>query len=168
MVRIATLALPLSLCLGACAGTSDDYPSLAIRDVERVSGSFATPDRKTIAVPEVDTDLSGPLDETLAALVASAETAHAQFEEIAPRARRQVEAARGAQPGTPAWASAEVALSELESARSQAAIPLGDIDTLYTAARVAAEDVTAIEAARGRIAALVSREDETLAQLRER
>ncbi len=168
MSRIASLCLPLSLCLGACASPGGDYPSLAIRDAERAQGSFSSPERKTIDVPPVETDLTGPLDQTLVQLVAATEAAHADFLEIAPRARKLVAAAGSSEVGSTAWASAEVALSELDSARSLAAIPLGDIDTLYSAARVAAGDVAAIEAARARITAIIAEEDETLAQLRER
>ena len=168
MLRIASLSAALVLTLGGCAASSGDYPSLAIRDVERVEGSFASPDRKSIDVPEVETDLTGELDEVLPALISSAEDAHAEFLRLAPRAQRLVAAAAGTADGSPAWASAQVALAELESARSIAAVPLGDIDTLYTARRAAAEDVTAIERARQRILELVGEEDRTLAQLRER
>ena len=168
MLRIASFSTALILTLSGCAASSGDYPSLAIRDVERVEGSFASPERKSIEVPEVETDLEGDLDVVLPTLVAAAEEAHAQFMRLAPTAQRTVAAAAGTATGSPAWASAQVALAELESARSIAAVPLGDIDTLYTARRVAAEDVTAIERARQRILELVGEEDRTLAQLRER
>lgn len=170
MPRIASpcLCLPLGLALlvGACATSNADYPSLAVRDIERVEGSFAVTPRKSIEVPPVKTDLAGPLDEVLADLVAQAEATHGDFLAIVPRAR-QLAAVRGSRDlGSPAWAAAEVALSELESARSLAAVPLGDVDMLYTAARVAAEDVAAIEDARARILALITEQDDQLAQLR--
>ncbi|WP_198507661.1 hypothetical protein [Qipengyuania seohaensis] len=168
MLRIASFSTALVLTLGGCAASSGDYPSLAVRDVERVDGSFASPERKAIQVPEVEIDLDGTLDVVLPALVSRTEEAHAEFVRLAPRAQRLVASASNTAEGSPAWASAQVALAELDSARSVAAVPLGDIDTLYTAKRVAAEDVTAIEQARERIVALISEEDRTLAQLRER
>ena len=168
MQRFASLLLPLPLLLGACASASADYPSLAVRDVERVQGSFAASPRQSLDVPPVETDLSAPLDVALAQLVASTEAAHSEFLAIVPRAERLVAGARGSAIGSPSWAEAEVALSELEAVRSRAAVPLGDVDTLYTAARVAADDIAEIEAARARILAMLSAEDETLARLRER
>ena len=68
--------------------------------------------------------------------------------------------------GSDSWAAAQVALAELDSARSRAAVPLGDIDRIYTSAKVAAQDTAAIETARDRVIALVSEEDATLARLR--
>ncbi|MBL4717120.1 MAG: hypothetical protein JKZ02_01450, partial [Erythrobacter sp.] len=61
---------------------------------------------------------------------------------------------------------AQVALADLDSARSIAAIALGDLDILYTAATVQAEDATPIAAARMTVIALVAEEDDVLARLR--
>ena len=57
-------------------------------------------------------------------------------------------------------------LADLDSARSNAAIVLGELDTLYTAATVQAEDATAIVEARNTVIALVSEEDSVLERLR--
>ena len=168
MPRFASLCLPLTLVLGACAGTSSDYPSLAIRDVERVEGSFAAPTRETIDVPPVDIDMTAPLGETLDRLVGEARSGNEVFLEVAPRAQRFVGAAVNSDTESRAWASAQVALSELESARSVSAVPLADIDILYTAARAAAQDASQIETAREEIVSIIAAQDETLAQLRGR
>ena len=57
-------------------------------------------------------------------------------------------------------------VADLDSARSNAAIVLGELDTLYTAATVQAEDATAIVEARNTVIALVSEEDSVLERLR--
>ena len=164
----AALAVSLASLLGACASSGSDYPSLAIRDAERVQGEFATGEPRRLDVPTVDVDLTGGLDARLASLVAAAESAHAQFLEVQPRAQRLVTSARGNSIGSDNWAAAQVALAELDSARSLAAIPLGDLDAIYTATRVAAEDAGAVEAARQRVIELVSEQDATLEDLRAR
>ncbi|MBX7492568.1 hypothetical protein K3163_05030 [Qipengyuania sp. 1NDW9] len=162
------LAAVLSLSLAACAGSSADYPSLAIRDSERSEGTFGSPEPKRLDIPPVEVDLTGGLDARLASLVADARNAHEAFEETRPRAEELVAAASGTSLGSDRWAAAQVALAELDSARSRAAVPLGDLDAIYTAARVGADDITAIESARNEVIALVRIEDAVLADLRGR
>ena len=172
MVRTASLLTLISLpalgLLGACTQADGRYPSLAIRDVERAEGQFEVGEPKRIDVPPVDVDLTGGLDARLASLVAMTEAAHSDFSGIVPRTRQLVAAASGSSIGSDSWATAQVALAELDSARSRAAVPLGDIDMIYTAATVAAEDTAAIETARNRVLALITEQDSTLAELRSR
>ena len=56
MSRFATTALVIvsPALLAACATASEEYPSLAIRDVERAQGQFDTgePARRDIARPK--------------------------------------------------------------------------------------------------------------------
>lgn len=162
------IALSLIVALGACASSGEDYPSLAIRDAERGEGTFEAPEPRRLDVPPVEVDLTGGLDARLSSLVAGAREAHGDFLEARPRAEQLVAAASGSAVGSDSWAAAQVALAELDSARSRAAVPLGDVDAIYTAARVSAEEVTAIEAARDEIIALVRLEDAVLADLRGR
>ncbi len=168
MPRIARSALALSLAslAAACASTGGDYPSLAVRDAERAEGQFVTGEPARLDIPPVEVDLTGGLDARLSSLVSAAEEAHAEFVSVQPRAARLVAAAGGT--GSDSWAAAQVALAELDSARSRAAIPVGDLDMIYTATRVAAEDASAIEAARTRVITLVSEEDAVLEDLRGR
>ncbi|MBL4858598.1 MAG: hypothetical protein JKY36_05300 [Erythrobacter sp.] len=162
----ATLLTSLAILLGACASTDGNYPSLAIRDAERAEGQFDTGEPARLDIPPVEVDLTGGLDARLSSLVAAAEEAHAEFLEVRPRAERLVSTAAGNAVGSDSWASAQVALAELDSARSRAAVPLGDLDALYAAARVAAEDTAAVDLARDRVIALVSEEDAVLEFLR--
>lgn len=171
MPRYARVALLASLTfpLGACAATGENnYPSLAVRDAERAEGQFDTGEPARLDVPPVEVDLTGGLDARLTSLVSAAEGAHREFIEVRPRAERLVSAATGSDVGSDSWAAAQVVLAELDSARSRAAVPLGDLDALYTAARVAAEDTATIEEARNQVIALVSEEDATLEELRAR
>ena len=170
MSRFATTALVIvsPVLLAGCATADEEYPSLAIRDVERAQGQFETGEPARLDIAPVETAFDGPLPETLAGLVDAAAEAHEEFTSVQPRAARLVAAARGSGVGSDSWAAAQVALAELDSARSQAAIALGDLDTLYVAARTAAEEADAIDAARNRVIALVEEEDAALADLRDR
>ena len=153
--------------LAGCAGTaSDRYPSLAVRDVERAEGTFQPVPGRTLDVPEVETDLTGDLDTRLAALVGLVRSSHADFFGAVPDAERMVGAAVGSSIGSDSWAAAQVALADLDSARSNSAVALGDLDILYAAARVQAQDAGAIEAARNVVIALVAEEDAVLERLR--
>lgn len=156
-------ALP---ALAACATGSDRYPSLAIRDVERAEGRFEPVASTPLAVPEVAVPTGGTVAERLAALGASADAAHRAFLSSAPTATRRANAASGAAIGSDAWASAQVALADLDSARSATAIALADLDTLMVANAVQARDVSAIELVRQQVIAQVSEEDAILARLR--
>ncbi len=159
----------LLLALAGCAGTgSDGYPSLAIRDVERAQGRFEPVEAERIEVPAVDVDLAGGLPARLDALVGQAEEAHGEFLASLPTARRRVAAASGSSVGSDAWAAAQVALADLDSARSQAAVSLGDLDILFTAASVQAENTGVIADARETVVALVAEEDAALEDLRAR
>ncbi|MDP4574763.1 hypothetical protein Q9K02_06370 [Qipengyuania sp. G39] len=167
--RKLSLAACPALLLAGCATPADsDYPSLAVRDIERAEGQFDVGPPQTIDVPAVETPLSGPLPEQLAALVARATEAHRAFTSALPTAERRVAAASGAGIGSDSWAAAQVALADLDSSRSLASVPLGDLDILYAAASVQADDTAAIEAARSQVIALVAEEDAALERLRAR
>ena len=156
-------ALP---CLAACATPDDKYPSLAIRDVERAQGRFEPVPTTPLYVPPVTAPLTGPLAERLAALGTQAAAAHRVFLGRAPTATRFANAAAGAMVGSDAWASAQVALADLDSARSTTAIALGDLDALMVGGAVQGEDISAIELVRQQVLAQIGEEDETLARLR--
>ena len=162
---IALAALP---CLAACVTASDKYPSLAIRDVERAQGRFEPAPATQFDVPEVAVPVTGSLADRLAALGSQSADAHQAFLASVPRAERAAASAAGNAIGSTAWATAQVALSDLDSARSETAIALADVDTLMVSRAVQAEDISAIEVVRQQIIAQVTEEDETLARLRAR
>lgn len=166
----ARLLLPAlcALTLSACASSGDEFPSLAIRDVERAQGQFEPIAVDPIDVPEIPTNYEGSLENRLATLVESASAAHTRFTRSEAVARRVVAGAGRSAVGSDAWATSQVALSDLESIRSDTAIALAEVDILHIAASVAAEDRAQIDAARDSIIAMVQEEDAALAELRAR
>lgn len=162
VLRIAPLALAAPLA--ACAAGSADYPSLAIRDAERVEGTFEPAPAPEAPAPPVQP--SADLLERLAQLRAEAASAHQAFLEAAPGTRSAVEAARGIGVESKLWAAAQVALADLDSARSQTAVALGNLDLMFADATLAFELREPIADARGDVAELVAQEDAILAELR--
>ena len=154
----------LALALSACASTSDRYPSLAIRDAERVEGTFEA-DVAATPVP-APAPPSADLLARLAGLRSDAAGAHREFLSLLPQAQRLVAAAGGV--GSDGWASAQVALASLDAARSKAAVPLGDLDVLFVDATIAAELREPIAEARGEVLQLIAEQDAALARLRGR
>ncbi len=147
--------------LGACA-TQGDYPSLAERPAERVEGTFAADPAPPVAVPPAPP--SADLVARLASLQSDAASLHAQFTAAVPAAQRLAAAAGGT--GTDSWASAQVALADLDSLRSRAAVSLTDLDTMWVDSTVEANPRDAIGAVRSAVEAIIAQEDEVLAQLR--
>lgn len=164
--KLPVLAIT-AILLAGCATTSDDpYPSLATREVERAEGTFEPVETAQLDVPSVEVDRGTNLAERLETLVAQAHAAHSTFLDAVPAAESRVAAASGSGVGSDSWAVAQVALADLDSARSTAAIALGDLDILFTAATVQAEDPAPIAAARDSVIALVAEEDAVLERLR--
>ncbi|WP_128892219.1 hypothetical protein [Erythrobacter sp. HKB08] len=154
--------IAMSVLLAGCATSSEDYPSLALRDFER-TGSFTAPDaRPTLTPAPLPTDTR----ERLAALAAQLDQAHARFMEYAPTARRLANQATGTQPGDDRWASAQVAFAALDSERSQSAVVLGDLDLLYADTTLDFVVREEVEAARDASLVKIRQEDAILAELR--
>lgn len=171
--------LPLAalLTLSGCAGQGD-FPSLERRPAElaleagavpapapgRIGGSgvpaLPAPDA-AVRQEAVPADLPARLE----ALRAAAREAHGRFMGKRARAGELMGAARGAAVGSEAWSVASVALADLESARSDAMISLGELDRLYAAERIDGGDGGAIAAVRDQVTAWVADEDAVLADL---
>ncbi len=156
-------ALLLSALLAACA-SSGDYPSLAQRPAERAQGSFATDPAQVAPLPPPAP--SADLVARLAALRRDAAGHHAQFMAALPAAQRA--AASAGATGSDSWASAQVALADLDSQRSLTAVPLADLDALWVDSTIEAGPREAIGAVRDEVEALVRSEDEALGRLRAR
>jgi len=153
----ASLLAALGCTLGACATPSEEYPSLAIRDVERAAGTMQPPPEPYVPPPPPAATL-----DRLDQLAAEAASAHQAFLAEAPRARSAVAAARGAGPGADSWAVAQVAVSGLEASRGKAMIALADLDRLYVDAAVEGEALDRIGATRDRVAAQVDEQNATI------
>lgn len=159
---VASVASATSILVAGCAASSDRYPSLAIREAERVEGSFqvsATP--LPGPTPVSETTLS-----RVQQLVGDARAAHEQFLTSASSAERSVRSAIGSDATSNAWASAQVDLADLDSHRSIAAIALGDLDLLYVDSTISFSERDEIDAARKTVVGMISEEDAILARLR--
>jgi hypothetical protein len=165
------LILVLPLVLAGCAATSD-YPSLERRPAERASGT-ATPVTPE-APPVAPAPPSPELTSRLAQLVEQARAAHQRFAARRGGAERLVASGGGGAPGSEGWSLATVALSDLESTRSDVMIALAELDQLYGSEAVASAEtgnralIEPIAAARDQVTALVDEEDRVLAGLRAR
>jgi hypothetical protein len=165
------LPLVLTATLGACVAAKD-YPSLDRRPVERLSGSAKPVTPETPPPPPAPA--SPVLTTRLAQLVEQARGAHQRFGSKRGNAERLVNSGGSGAPGSEGWSVATVALSDLESARSDAMLALAELDQLYTSKSVAAAEtgnrasVDAIVVARDQVTALVGEEDTVLAALRGR
>ena len=162
---ILSCVLPI-IALAGCASPGGSYPSLAIRDVERAQGQFESPPPQPVEVPQIPTDTSGAMGERLNALDSLATSSHQDFTRKVTAATRAARVGANAAIASDAWAAAQVAVSDLDSARSNTAITLGDLDSLMVARAVVGEDLTAIELVRQKVIGMVEEEDRTLAQLR--
>ncbi len=167
-MRLHLFLPPALLVLAGCAGSGGDYPSLAIRDVERAQGSFEPVRPDPLDVPEVPVEFSGTLEQRLADLVGQARDAHERFAGAQSRTANLVAQAAGADSGSNRWAAAQVALADLDSIRSETAVALGELDILAVAAAVQAEDRGTIISAREQVTGLIEVEDAALRDLRDR
>lgn len=147
--------------LAACATQAEEYPSLALRDAERASGTLMPVEPAPYVPPPPSSAVLGRLDQ----LGADAAGAHQAFLAAAPEARSAVAAARGAEPGAESWARAQVALAGLAGARSRTMIALADLDRLYVDAAVEGEALERIDAVRNRVIAQVEEQDATIGSL---
>lgn len=161
-------ALSAPLVLAACSGVGSGYPSLAIRDIERVSGSAlpAPAESEAPSAPPV----SEALDQRIARLVAQARSAHESFQSRAGSASRIVAAARGTRPPADRWIDSQIALADLQALRSTSMIALADLDQLFAEDRLAFSDelspsAEALNRARQQIGAWVEEEDQLIARL---
>ena len=164
-------ALPLIcsaalMALGGCSSTDTaGYPSLAIRDVERVQGSAMPPAPAPDSSPRSLPPLSADAQERLVQLRQQAEVSHQHFLNLMPVAQARVNAARDAAIGSEAWALATVSLAELDTSRNPGALALADLDSLYVQAEMEAADLSAIAAARDAVLALTKAQDAEMARL---
>lgn len=173
MIRPSCLFLPLAaaLLLPGCSATGD-YPSLAHRDVERISGTAEAAEAVPAPAPPMAPADAGT-EAQIASLVARARAAHQRFLGERRGTERLVAQAGGAAKGTENWSVAISALSALESARNDASQALASIDTLFAAERLAHyEDETgnfqAIAAARDTVTGWVDEENRTIEALARR
>jgi hypothetical protein len=154
------LALPLIAALAACASPQGEYPSLAIRPAERATGTL-----QPIPVEPVLTSPSPATLDRVSQLAADGQSSHRAFLGTVAGARGTITSARGKSIGDDAWAKGEAAFADVRAARSKTMVSLADLDRLYVDAATQGEATDRIGAARDEVAALVSSEDGTIAEL---
>ena len=149
------LVLPF---LAGCATAGEEYPSLAIRDAERVSGTLEPAAPEPYVPPPTPAAVLDRIDQ----LAADAAGAHRAFLAEAPAARSAVSAASGAEFGSDGWARASVAVAGLEGTRSRAMIALADLDRLMVDAAVGGGELERIVAIRDTVTAQVNEQNATI------
>jgi hypothetical protein len=185
MTRLHTLRPTQILTIGLLAGllagcaTKGEFPSLARRSAElrpgevrcgvsgpapRIAGN-GVPAEVAPGATATEQAVPQELNARLAALEEAARAAHERFAGKRGKAATLVAAASGAAVGSESWSVATVAIADLESARSDAMVSLGELDRLYAAERIDGGDGGAIAAVRDQVTAWVADEDAALADL---
>lgn len=153
---------PLLLLLPACASDAGDYPSLALRDVER--GIVRAPSSAGLAL----IDPAPPSAAVLAQVgeaVSAAQATHRRFNAALPGTRRAVAAGGRAAVDSTAYASAQVALGNLRSISSGTAFALAELDALLAERSNDLQTTAAVAEAQGEVAALLAEETAALTAL---
>lgn len=161
IATFSALAL-LSPLLAACAGDSSRYPSLAIREAERVSGELEpAPPVEPVDLAILPLVPSSDID----SLVEQASALNRSFAAKVGSVRALATQARGTGRDSEARGRAIVALADLTSLRSQTEVPLGDLDLLVAERTNRLEPADAALAAHAQVKELVDAQNRTLAQL---
>jgi hypothetical protein len=144
-----------------------DHPSLAQREVERLSATEATPPPPPpVAIPE-----DASLQERTAALVARARTADAHFNEALSAAHGAISGSAGASPGSENWVQAQQALSRADTLRTPVTESLADLAAMQiTAAQsgLGADTSAALSTAISDVSAIDTNEREAIRALENR
>jgi len=162
MSRLSAVALLALSTLAGCAGTTQGYPSLAPRPIEReVMRADVAPATAAVEPPPL------PPSAEVAQIVASAQAADAAFRTALDKARPQIEAARGAAEGSEQWVAAQQAYSAADAARAPVGDALAELDRRRQAAVEAGkgDEATALAGAALEIQALDEAERALLAGL---
>ncbi len=167
IARLSVLTLPV--LLAACLQPMAERPSLERREVElrdRQAEAKAPP-------PPIETVSDPALARDLAAMLARADKAEADFAVARSAAQAATGAARGDALGSEDWSVAQTRISALDAPRRELAQILGDLEELYVARvqKEAAGEVKPggsdqIEQARVHLLALLEGQDKVIGQLR--
>ena len=177
----AALSLGAACALTGCSDGGPAYPSLASRPAERLTDTAEPASPTPDSAAQVNTPPGAPSADLAARLDRLVEQARSGYRAFAAKraaAEREVSAAGSAPAGSEDWARATQALSGIESARTQTAQPLSDLDRIEIDDRLAhpaqsgpdgnaaqRPDAIAIAQARDTVSALVAEEDGVLEKL---
>lgn len=167
IARLVLSAAPL--LLGGCLKPMAELPSLERRAVElrdREAEAKAPP-------PPVESAVDPALARDLAAMLARADTAEADFAVARSAAQQAAGAARGKDVGSELWSVAQTRISALDAPRRELTQILGDLEELYVARlqKEAAGELKSggsdqIEQARQHVLALLANQDEVITRLK--
>lgn len=146
----------MALLVG-CAGGGEKYPSLAIRDVERVQGQYTPVQPST---PEPIRPIASSAD--IAALLSQARDSHRAFVGAQPQVLRQIQATAGMTEDSKARQAALIAFADLTSLANDTAIPVADLDRFRAEAATTFAPTEAIDAARAEILLLIDEQNKVL------
>lgn len=159
--QLLCFAAVAGLSLTGCASSDGRYPSLAVRDTERVQGTLepAPSDQpEVIGIENLDA-LIAPVDR--------AKEAHAQFTAIEDEVRTLVNASRGVGPEDDRRAQALAGFAQLTSLRAKTALALSDLDLLEVKAATGFTRTQEIREFQSTILRLIEQQDATLDSLNE-
>lgn len=156
-----SLGLALNAALAGCAGADGRYPSLAVRDAERVQGTL-TP---TNDEPEISSQ--APQIEAIEAIIGQAQSAHASFSAQKGEVSALVMSARGFSIEDDRHARALTGLAQLTSLRGQTALALSQLDLMEAKAATGFKRTQDIRALQNAILRMIAEQDATLETLSE-
>lgn len=154
------LALSALALIGACASPTRDYPSLAVRDAERVSGTLGTP-----APPPAPLAIPASVRDRAATLEGAARAAHADFLTAASELRAPIRAGQGNPVASEEWSAAQIALALLSGYRSETMVALADLDLIYARAVDEGLALAPISQARTKVESMVADQDRLITAL---
>lgn len=158
-IAIVTLAATVA----GCATSNDRYPSLAIRDFERVQGTFEVANEVTGIEPPAPasaTDITEAVQ-----LVDQARLSYQGFLDLLPAAKEKMQAARGLGPDENAWAEGQLAFADLVVKRGEVATFLSNLDLMFADASGSYRQLSEIDEAREIVRQFVAEEDSILSKL---
>ncbi|MEM8695293.1 MAG: hypothetical protein AAGE05_04650 [Pseudomonadota bacterium] len=148
ITRLFFFSLPI--LIAGCGGPQGEPPSLGPRPIE---GILDEPVRGIAPVASAD---NSALAAEIASLVERATRGQRDFTAAYPATQQAVGRASGAAVGSEPWIEAQLALSALDSTRSETIRALGDLDAILAEQALAAEpaETDALLAARDEVARL--------------
>lgn len=160
--KTAIICVAVCSALAGCAADTERFPSLALRDAERVSGSFEPTQGEAIRPSPLAADTLA----SVAEITARAGSAHQDFLSSTPMASSLIEAASGTDSESNSWAAAQIALADLDAKRGATGTALADLDQFYADASLRFEERQQVAEARSEVAQLVAIQDDQLDKLR--
>ena len=151
-------AVILATVLTGCAAADGRYPSLAVRDAERLGSPVEVP-------PPLSVGPTAASMETVFEALTSANRWNTLFEGDLKGVRQLIDASKGLGPQNDTRAQALVALANLTSLRGQTAGVLATLDQLEAESAVKFHPLKEVRDAQARVAMMLQQQDAVLDSL---